>query len=164
MSVPPVSVLSHGDGLVGPAPAADHLARPFQWFASVCALLAAGLCLTVLAGWATGWMVLASFGPGVLPMAPSTALLNLLLAAALLLGPRLRRVSAAISLVVAAAGLALFAQWAIQAGDVEHWLVPARPFSASISMGRISPLTAASLSALGVALFLAVLRRRNSSA
>ena len=164
MNVPPVSVLPHGDGLVGPALAAEHPSRRFQWFAGLCALLAAGLCLTVLTGWATGWMVLASFGRGLLPMAPSTALLNLLLAAALLLGPRLRRVSAALSLVVAAAGLALFAQWVIQAGDVEHWLVPARPFSASISMGRISPLTAASLCALGVALFLAVPRRRNSSA
>ena len=164
MSVPTVSVPPHGDGLVGPAPAADHLARPFEWFAGVCALLAAGLCLTVLAGWARGWMVLASFGRGLLPMAPSTALLSMLLAAALLIGLRLRRVSAALSLVVAAAGLALFAQWAIQAGDVERWLVPARPFSASVSTGRISPLTAASFCVLGVALVLAVLRRRTSSA
>src|SRR3990172_1648121 len=139
MSVPPVSVLPHGDGLVGPALAAAHPSRLFQWFAGLCALLAAGLSLTVLAGWATGWMVLASFGRGLLPMAPSTALLNLLLAAALLLGRRLRRVSAALSLVVAAAGLALFAQWAIQAGDVEHWLLPAGAVFASLSMGRISP-------------------------
>src|SRR3990172_1566182 len=116
MSVPPVSVLPHGDGLVGPALAVEHPSRRFQWFAGLCALLAAGLCLTVLAGWATGWMVLASFGRGLLPMAPSTALLNLLLAAALLLSPRLRRLTAAISLVVEAGGLALLSPRSLPRG------------------------------------------------
>ncbi|MBI3107446.1 MAG: PAS domain S-box protein [Candidatus Rokubacteria bacterium] len=162
--MPSVSALPQGDGLLDSAPGAAHLAGPFRWSASVCALLAAGLCLTVLTGWTTGWTVLAGFGRGLLPMAPSTALLGLLLAAALLLGPWRSRLGAAISLAVAAAGLTLFAQWTIQAGDVEQWLVPARPFSRSVFTGRMSPLTAASLFALGVALFLALLRRRTSSA
>jgi len=133
----------------------DHPPLRWEWFAGACALLTTGLCLTVLTGWATGGMVLASFGRGLLPMAPSTALLSLLLAAVLLIGPRSRRASAVLALLVAAAGLVLLAQWAIQVADVEDWLIPARPFSASIVMGRMSPLTAASLGVLGVALFLA---------
>ena len=64
-------------------------------------LLAAGVGLVSLVGWVAGFPLLAAFGPGRVPMAPSTAVLFLVYGVAVFLHARLPRNHAARRLAIA---------------------------------------------------------------
>ncbi len=129
-----------------------------------------GLCAGV--GWATDLHLLASLRSDYIPMAPSTALAFLLLGAALFCHARFPPApsvrifgGAAVGLVLLQSGLSLvgYALNVPMGLDVEKHLVHSPGMFGAVSAGRMSPLAALSLIAVGVALLLLLLPRSRQS-
>lgn len=114
----------------------------------ICALLTAGIGLVALLGWALGVPVLASPGSGMVPVAPSTAVMFMLCAAALLLSFRVAdrgtyRTVWAINLLVAIVALLLFIL-SVQGIHLqaEHLGITIADTQAGPPTGHMSPVTA----------------------
>ena len=128
------------------------------------AIVAGLLGAAGLAAWISGRLVLASAHQRFIPMAPATAVAFLLLAAALLAlsARKAQRPAAAAGLLVA-----LFAVGKLAAGalggsalpDVETVFVKDAGAFGVVPLGRISPVTAAGLAALGASVVLTALTR-----
>lgn len=125
-------------------------------------------CLALLS-WAAGRWRLVAFGPDYVPMAPSTALTMLLLNVAVPLRsrfpgrPAAMRFALCAAAAVAAVGLSVLLQWRFGFElPFEEWLAPAAESVRQIPVGRMSPLTAASilLAAGALTLLSLPLRRR----
>ena len=57
----------------------------FSKIAAGCGLVVAGLGIAGLSGWLLGWLFLSSLGKNIIPMAPSSAFLLILMGSALYL-------------------------------------------------------------------------------
>ncbi|MBK8724507.1 MAG: PAS domain S-box protein [Holophagaceae bacterium] len=138
--------------------------------ARLCLGLSLGLSALVLLSWPLGLWRWLTFGEGYIPMAPSTALALLVLAAGALFqreaagrGDGLTR---ALTLVagLAGSGAALLAWVPHLLGTstpltrFEAWLVPVAERMGGFPVGRMSPFTAAAILCLGLAVVLAALR------
>ncbi|MCM2258211.1 MAG: PAS domain S-box protein [Vicinamibacteria bacterium] len=132
MSTPPVPEQATG----GPG----RLAR----LARAGVLVTAGTALLALAGWGTSWLGLARGVPGSVPMAPSTALLFLALAGALLVEGRWSRPARlVVGVVIAALGAEHFFSFlAGQTARLDRLLVPELVAAPAVSEGRMAPMTA----------------------
>ena len=115
----------------------------------VCAVLAAGLGFVALLGWIAGLPLLCTFGPGRIPMAPSTALLFLLYGAGALVLTRspLKRVVQRIGMVVGSMGtlaalLLFFLSYLGIHPEAEHLGIPIVGTVNGAPIGHMSPLTA----------------------
>jgi two-component system, cell cycle sensor histidine kinase and response regulator CckA len=128
--------------------------------ALVCASAATLLGALGLLGWLTPWRALASLDPASVPMAPSTALVLLLLSGALILEARRRSIRATteVSLLVSFISLVQLARFAAGLPPIlDAFLVGDPAAFGGVPTGRISPLTAfglllASLSLLCIGL------------
>lgn len=119
-----------------------------------------------LAGWLTGRLVLASLASSFIPMAPLTALALMTLAIAFLRLQRRRDrdlVATAAGVLVCAVGAARFIALLLSdivLPDVEASLVRDAGLFGVVPLARMSPVTAAGLSATGAAVVLLAARRR----
>ena len=128
---------------------------------------AAGIGLFALAGWIFGIPLLASFGAGLIPMAPSTALLFVLFGAVLAFGARFpsKRASLVSTIIVGFLGIAIalplfFLSSAGIHTSFEHLgFSPTATFN-GVPMGHMSPVTAICL----VVIALSLVATRTSSA
>ena len=127
-----------------------------QRSALVAALIAVGIGLVVLVGWATGLGILSTFLPGAPPMKVNAALLLLLLGMAVALGAanRASRVADALAIVVAAVALATLLEYAtgvdlgfdrLLAVDV---VAPGAPFPGRMAVSTAVALVLGSLAVL----------------
>src|SRR5262249_34049328 len=134
---------------------------PFRRWAMVSSGVAAGLALLALAGWLSGLHFLASLGEDYIPMAPSTALVLLVLAGALLLlaAAPARRFGQRTALVAGLAtslwgALMLLGAVAGVSPGLDEFLVRDPSRFGTVSTGRMSPTTATCLALAGGALLL----------
>ena len=97
------------------AGAAGRHAQPLEWPALLAALIAVGIGLVVLLGWATGLGILSTFLPGAPATKANAAILLLLLGLALALraARRVSRVADALAIVVAAVAFATLLEYAV---------------------------------------------------
>ena len=109
----------------------------------------AGLGFVALLGWVLGWPRLASFGAGLMPMAPSTAVLFLLYGLAIGVrvqtpfGRRALRISVAAVCVGALVALLLFVLSCLEIHwEVEHLGLNATETLGGVPTGHMSPVTA----------------------
>ncbi len=132
-----------------------------HWSAQICTALASTLAALALLGWALDdWKMLA-FGDQFVPMAPSTAWSILLLGCSVLISsqwPSYRWIgllARLASIGVALMSLEVLAQW-LGGGQcaIEAWLTSSTDRVGSIPVGRMSPLTAATLGLTAWAFFL----------
>ncbi len=122
------------------------------------------LVAIVLAGaWASGNLEIASFGTGTIPMAPSTALLFILISGILLAlvrhpgSPGTRWAGLAIGLFAMVFSLLILGEhlfWTTL--DIEQWIVEGPGFTSGVPLGRMSPLTAIMFMFAGMSLIAAV--------
>jgi PAS domain S-box-containing protein len=112
-------------------------------------LLVAGIGIAALLGWALGIPFLASLGPGMIPVAPSTAAMFILYGAALFLRARMQKSRAAswtgLAIMIAgatAASFLLMVSLQSMQPDVEHlgFSIVNRPGETPV--GHMSPVTA----------------------
>ncbi|MEW6367594.1 MAG: ATP-binding protein [Acidobacteriota bacterium] len=129
--------------------------------AKACALSACIIAFAVLAAWAAGHWSLTAFGEGYIPMAPSTAILFVMLSSAMCL-PDSRSATASVwrSLAVSLAVLAsaaVVAQYllGLEFASFEHWLGNTKVAVGGFEIGRMSPLTALAFLATAAAFQLA---------
>ena len=115
----------------------------------ICGAVAAGFGISALLGWALGHTFLASFGPGLIPMAPSTALLFAVYGIAALLrtrqsmGRRAHRASVAINSAGALVALLLLILSLLGIHpDIEHFGSALTGTVGGVPVGHMSPLTA----------------------
>jgi diguanylate cyclase (GGDEF)-like protein/PAS domain S-box-containing protein len=129
--------------------------------AAISALLVAGIALLVLGTWLAGRWQMGTFGSDFIPMAPSTALLFLLLGAAVIIrargvAGRAGRWFCLVAAGVALAGGALFSAQALFGFEwpLEQWLAPTDAMLKGIPVGRMSPMTAPAFMLVSGALLL----------
>ena len=137
-----------------------------------CAVAACGMAALVLWSWAAGVSDLLSFDPRQIPMAPSTALLFLVLTSSLLVWLQRSLFQSALAYTYGAAGLAALAGllallrpslgWG---SPLEQWLAQGAVQAGAVPVGQMSPMTGALLVALAAALLLSVppLNRRRGA-
>ena len=123
----------------------------------VCASLAILLGLLTLAGWTTGFSILASVRAKYIPMAPSTALCFSLIGVGLiqqLTIPVLRRVAWLLSVIVLVVACAKLAEFlgGINFG-IDAWFVRNPGRFGAVPTGRMSPITAANFIFTAAGLF-----------
>ncbi len=131
----------------------DRAARALEWPALLAALIAIGIGLVVLLGWATGPGILRTFLPGAPPMKVGAAILFLLLGVALTLrvAGRNPRVADALAIVVAVVALATLLEYAagIDLGFdrlfVADVIGPGAPFPGRMAVSTAVGLVAGSL-------------------
>ena len=153
---PPEAPASIGDPDPPEHPAPDASLRRA---ALACAAMAAGLAALAILGWLTPARVLSSFGPSFIPMAPSTAVLFLLLAGATAMQAAAPHRALAARAAAAAAwvvsGLALVQLVQALGGEpstADMLLVPRPARFGQVLVGRMSPLTAIAFLLAGGAL------------
>ena len=135
------------------------LSRLIPRTAAVCATSAGVVALAGSALWWSGQWRQATFGDEYVPMAPSTALLMLLLSIAaglrsMPLAHRAARVAEAVCTLLALIGGALFGlQFPGIAMPIESWLSGTSETVGGIPVGRMSPLTAGCFVLVALALF-----------
>jgi len=141
----------------------------FRRLAQVCAVLSGSAALVIGIGWCLGHWRFATFGPDYVPMAPLTAWLIVVLAAALFLlasWPSARQCRAFGLGAAALVALMVVLQWGTnQLGFdflVERWLAPSAAQVGGIITGRMSPLTAFSFLLTAAAMWLAASRWNRS--
>ena len=130
-------------------------------FANFSIALVAAISGTALAGWLFDALVFASIHRSFIPMAPSTALFFMMLCGAHLINLRLpdqhaaRKVAPAASLFVAIVSTAIFCDYFLDAIDLNiESLIPLTVGKLSaVPTGRMSPISAASFTLSGLALF-----------
>ncbi len=134
--------------------------------APACALVALLLGALAIAGWVTGHLGLAALAPERIPMAPSTAILFILLGAATLLAHRLPDSARLRAALTALGGAASLVALAVLLGSslgldlsFEHPGIATATLPGGIPLGHMSPLTAALFLLTGTA-FLLLLRVR----
>jgi PAS domain S-box-containing protein len=115
--------------------------------------------LAGLAAWFTGRLRLASFHTEFIPMAPGTAVALVLMSAALFAvafgrGAAPRRAVRAAALIVSTLAFVELVEFfaGVSAIDWEAFLIPRAGTFGAVSLARMSPLTAATLALVGVAL------------
>ncbi len=125
---------------------------PLRTVAHASALTATGIGMLVVVGWATGSRVWASFGPQYIPMAPTTALLVMLLSVSVVVCvsrigmPRLRRIGVGAAILVCVASLVTLGDFLTGARwSYESWLVAHPDRFGLVLTGRVSPMTAAGI-------------------
>jgi serine phosphatase RsbU (regulator of sigma subunit) len=123
----------------------------------VCASLAILLGLLTLAGWTSGFSILASVRAKYIPMAPSTALCFSLIGVGLiqqLTIPALRRVAWLLSVIVLVIACAKLAEFlgGINFG-IDAWFVRNPGRFGAVPTGRMSPITAANFIFTAAGLF-----------
>ena len=133
--------------------------------ARILALLAVALGILAGFGWLSGRVALASFGAARIPMAPSTALLFLLMGAGVLLQARRGEPTRRLRLAVAgictllAASLLFLASTGRQLA-IEHLGLPIAGDLAGAPLGHISPLSALCFLLAGISLLAVEARHR----
>ncbi|TLM78495.1 MAG: PAS domain S-box protein, partial [Actinobacteria bacterium] len=117
--------------------------------AKVCALLIGGIALLVLGSWVAGRWQMGTLGSDFIPMAPSTALLFLLLGAAVFIRAQGAEGRTGAWFCLVAAGVALAAGALFLARDLlgfelplEQWLASSDATLKGVPVGRMSPMTA----------------------
>lgn len=126
--------------------------KVLSWAAAACMAGAVAVAIVTLAGWSTGRSWLAACGPEYVPMAPVTAWLMILLGSGSLLrlrGPSsavLRSVLYCVAFAVGGACLLVCVRSALSFElPLEEWLAPTTVRVEDIPVGRMSPVTAASV-------------------
>ncbi len=123
----------------------------FKRLALVCPALSAGIGVVALAGWTMKWPIIARIEPDSIPMAPSTAVLIILLGGSLsvhrLYPQRLiSRIGSGVCVVVAL--LCLFILFSFFSGkmpEIEHSVFGQAGSMGRVPTGHMSPITASSI-------------------
>jgi PAS domain S-box-containing protein len=136
----------------------------------ICGILATGIGFVALLGWLAGIPTLSSFGPGRIPMAPSTALLFLLYGAGVLLLSRTShgRVAFRTGMVIGAAGaLAALLLFILSSLDMhpeaEHLGIRIVGSLNGAPIGHMSPVTAFCFVLVGLSFLTSLLSSTNRS-
>lgn len=137
-----------------------------------CAVAAFGMTALVLWSWAAGVSDLLSFDPRQIPMAPSTALLFLVLTSSLFIWLQRSLFRGALAYTYGAAGLAALAgllallrPWLGWGSPLEQWLAQGAVQPGAVPVGQMSPMSGALLVVVATALLLSVppLNRRRGA-
>lgn len=127
----------------------SSLEAKVRWLARLCAASGGGLALIAGVSWVFNRWSFTTFGPEYVPMAPSTALMMVLLSVAAWLRATpeshraARSVESACSWLVLIAGMVFLLLTVFGFGlSVAHWLTPGGETMGGIPVGRMSPLTA----------------------
>lgn len=121
------------------------------------------VAIVLVGAWASGNLEIASFGTGTIPMAPSTALLFILISGILLAlvrhpgSPAIRRASLVIGFFAVVFSLLILGEhlfWTTL--DIEQWIVEGPGYMSGVPLGRMSPLTAFMFMSAGMSLLAAV--------
>ena len=146
-------------------PMGSHLEKTLRRVVAVCSLGAGALALLAFVGWVFGNWKIGALGNNYVPMAPSTALMLILLSGGLFLHSRwpasraARRLALLAGSSVGSMSLLVWSQRFLGYQlPVERWLAPATAAVGAIPVGLTSPLTALTVLPAALALVLAALR------
>lgn len=137
--------------------------RRFRGLALGCGLLAFGLSLLALIGWLAEAPLLASLRAAYIPMAPSSALCFVLVAAGLLAHLNARRwrwgVRGCALAVLAVASSVAIGHLGWQWASLDYWLVRNPQWFGQVPAGRMAPITALTFALLAAGLLELTVRR-----
>jgi len=115
-------------------------------------IIATGISVIAIVGWASNWLIVAQISPQFIPMPPSTALMFLLLCASCFAyydkpsSPRRRMLAEACALIVLVFCLIVLIEFLIGIPlDIEQLFLRTVSRFGSVPIGRMSPITAAGL-------------------
>ena len=129
--------------------------------ALVCITITAGISGIAIIGWMMDWLLFARIHSAYIPMAPSTAVLFIILSFTFYLNVRKQKHSQIITyarigvVLVFIVSLLIFITFFIGAGtDIEHLLYPKHEQFDKFLIGHMSPITAAIFLLISCSLFL----------